>query len=171
MSRKSTTKKRRRRGILSSLFCCFGSRSHNLSQDIKSNGSPLTNHETQPSISRAEEKENKVRLWDNLSSLQFTFRFEFNNFRPGALNHICVSFQLHAHFKFPPQTTRFSHDLLHGTIKRIQCNRDFKAFSRPQARRHRQGRNYQHNINVNLCESCSTKTSVCDEDALIVMGI
>lgn len=123
MSRKSTTKKRRRRGILSSLFCCFGSRSHNLSQDIKSNGSPLTNHETQPSISRAEEKESKVRLWDNLSSLQFTFRFEFNNYPPGALNHICVSFQLHAHFKFPPQTTRFFHDLLHGTIKRIQCNR------------------------------------------------
>ena len=123
MSRKSNTKKRRRRGILSSLFCCFGSRSNNLSQDIKSNGSPLTNHETQPSISRAEEKENKVRLWDNLSSLQFTFRFEFNNFRPGALNHICVSFQLHAHFKFPPQTTRFVHDLLHGAIKRIQCSR------------------------------------------------
>ena len=38
-------------------FAALEVESNNLSQDIKSNGSPLTNHETQPSISRAEEKE------------------------------------------------------------------------------------------------------------------
>ncbi|XP_028409041.1 carboxy-terminal domain RNA polymerase II polypeptide A small phosphatase 1-like [Dendronephthya gigantea] len=59
VSRKSSTKKRRRRGFISSLFCCFGSRSHNFNQDVKSNGSALANHESQPAMPIPEEKENK----------------------------------------------------------------------------------------------------------------
>ena len=61
VSRKSSTKKRRRRGFVSSLFCCFGSRSHSLNQDIKSNGSALANHESQPALPSAEERDDKVR--------------------------------------------------------------------------------------------------------------
>ncbi|XP_046859437.1 carboxy-terminal domain RNA polymerase II polypeptide A small phosphatase 1-like [Xenia sp. Carnegie-2017] len=59
VSRKSSTKKRRRRGFLSSIFCCFGSRSRNINQELKTNGSSLTNHDAPISNSNVDENETK----------------------------------------------------------------------------------------------------------------
>ena len=110
MSRKSNTKKRRRRGFLSSLFCCFGSRSPNPNQDIKRNGSTIANHEAQSADLSADEKDNKVRYLNNFSILKFTFRFKFNDIFTRCLSIWPIS--MSCSFKFLAQTTRFFHNLL-----------------------------------------------------------